>query len=512
MRSLVALAAPLSTRKKYRNNVFSSSDEEDRPRTSVYRKGQSEEQPSRRGLFDEDTDDNVEEQIKERQMQKKAQWDSLQAKLNEAMQTVETHKNDMLQVTNQLSAAIAKVEKRNRQLHNAKSLVQSLQQSLAQLQTQLDEEKQTRSREKEEWATEKAALQQEIDELQSGTVSPPVNPPVSPTTLLGKIWSKKKESPPAPSIAPTTTSSSQRPPMFTVPIISSDSIAGSDDDSPSEEEPPKMQPEEPVVVDQKAIPIGVSRMNFYMEERMKKEAEKRQKELKEQQEKNKLQEDFENEWAALAQETKELKKNKKLKKPTKANTRIARQRPSSFKQVPGTPAPSVTPTPVVEKPTPPPATPPATPVVSTPKEPIVDSTPKPPLPPEPSEAEMELYRRQQARLHELHESERQKREKAEEADILRRQLHGTVAQWAQNKPLVGLLTTLDQLVVIQGIVDPTAFAVSNDAESIKKGYRNLIRIIHPDKLRNATIQQQLVAKEVFTVVNQAFEAFKLSTS
>ncbi|KAG9413290.1 hypothetical protein AC1031_012504 [Aphanomyces cochlioides] len=328
MRSLVAVAAPLSTRKKYRNNVFSSSDEEDRPRTSVYRKGQSEEQPSRRGLFDEDTDDNVEEQIKERQMQKKAQWDSLQAKLNEAMQTVETHKNDMLQVTNQLSAAIAKVEKRNRQLHNAKSLVQSLQQSLAQLQTQLDEEKQARSREKEEWATEKAALQQEIDELKSGKVSPPVNTPVSPTTLLGKIWSKKKESPAAPNIVPTTTLSSQRPPMFTVPIISSDedessdSIAGSDDDSPSEEEPPKMQPEEPVVVDQKAIPIGVSRMNFYMEERMKKEAEKRQKELKEQQEKNKLQEEFENEWAALAQETRELKKNKKLKKPTKANTRV----------------------------------------------------------------------------------------------------------------------------------------------------------------------------------------------
>ncbi len=33
-------------------------------------------------------------------------------------------------------------------------------------------------------------------------------------------------------------------------------------------------------------------------------------------------------------------------------------------------------------------------------------------------------------------------------------------------------------------------------------------MIHPDKLRNATIAEQLEAKELFTILNQAFEKFK----
>jgi hypothetical protein len=33
-------------------------------------------------------------------------------------------------------------------------------------------------------------------------------------------------------------------------------------------------------------------------------------------------------------------------------------------------------------------------------------------------------------------------------------------------------------------------------------------VIHPDKLRNASVPEQLEAKELFTVLNQAFERFK----
>ncbi|RHY26850.1 hypothetical protein DYB32_007226 [Aphanomyces invadans] len=288
--------------------------------------------------------------------------------------------------------------------------------------------------------------------------------------------------------------------MFAVPVIpsdeeeSSDSILGHSSDSQDDlsendvsvderDAPVPLFEEEDVPAN---IPIGVSRMNFYMEARMKKEAEKRDKELQEKLEKSKLQEEFDNEWAALARETQELKRAKKLKKPTKGNTRKTRANSATDSADP----PVNTIPPQLSRATIPPV------------------TTSPPLPPEPSEADMELYRRQQARLHELHETERVKREKAEEADALRRHLHASVAQWAVGKPLLGLLNSLDQIPELQGIVDCAAIVATNDPDSIKKGYRALIRVIHPDKLRNASIPQQLVANEVFTVVTQAFDGFK----
>ncbi|KAF0719887.1 Aste57867_719 [Aphanomyces stellatus] len=512
-------------RKKHRNSVFSSSDEEDTPRRSSSRKGlfDDPDQASRRGLFDEDNDpheDNVEKMIKERQQQKKAHWEMLNTRLNEAMLAVESHKNEMEKVTLQLSTSLGKIEKRNRQLHNAKTLVQSLQHDLRHAQSQLEEETAGRARDREAWEVERRALQAHIDELKT---TKPQAPLLSPTTLLGKVWSKKKDVGGPTTGPPPPITASQRPPMFTVPVISSedeessDSIAGSDEpssESDDEDEAP-LPATTPNVVDEameKAIPIGVSRMNYYMEERMKKEAEKRLKEQQLLQEKSKVKADFENEWAALAQETKELKKQKKHKKPTKANTRIPRQRPASFnasfKQMPGQPIPTAAAPPI---PTPaPPTTTPSTsasiPTAVAPKEPVVVDAVKPPLPPEPSEAEMELYRRQQARLHELHESERLKREKAEEADTLRSRLHASIAVWAAGKTLLGMLSTLDQIAEFQGLMEP--LVVTSEPESIKKGYRTLIRVIHPDKLRNASVPQQIVANEVFTVVTQAFEVLK----
>jgi len=39
-------------------------------------------------------------------------------------------------------------------------------------------------------------------------------------------------------------------------------------------------------------------------------------------------------------------------------------------------------------------------------------------------------------------------------------------------------------------------------------FRKIIRIVHPDKLKGATISEELEAKELFTIINQAFEEFK----
>ncbi|ETV96908.1 hypothetical protein H310_09773 [Aphanomyces invadans] len=538
-----------AARRKHRNSVFSSSDEDEsveRSSSMLHRTTGSLDADSggnRRGLFDAAHEDeqDLEMKIKERQMKKKAHWDTLQAKLHEAMQAVDAHKNDVEVLTMQLAAALAKVDKRNRQLHNAKSLVHSLQSDLALLQAQLEEESTARRRDREAWEGERTVLLREIQSLKAAKAS--AAPQLSPTTLLGKVWSRKAPTKDtfatSPPVVPVVTT--QRPAMFAVPVIpsdeeeSSDSILGHSSDSQDDlsendvsvderDAPVPLFEEEDVPAN---IPIGVSRMNFYMEARMKKEAEKRDKELQEKLEKSKLQEEFDNEWAALARETQELKRAKKLKKPTKGNTRMTRQRPASFKQVPVASQP-----PAATPPPPPTTAPTGVPVQKTRASSATDSadppvntippqlsratippvTTSPPLPPEPSEADMELYRRQQARLHELHETERVKREKAEEADALRRHLHASVAQWAVGKPLLGLLNSLDQIPELQGIVDCAAIVATNDPDSIKKGYRALIRVIHPDKLRNASIPQQLVANEVFTVVTQAFDGFKQWTT
>ncbi|ETV64441.1 hypothetical protein, variant 1 [Aphanomyces astaci] len=531
----------MGSRKKLRNSVFSSSDEDDAaPRSSplpnrargLFHDTATDQVLNRRGLFDTSHEDekDLEMKIKQRQMQKKAHWDTLQAKLHDAMLTADMHKSDAEVLSVQLAAALAKVDKRNRQLQNAKSLVHSLQGDLAHLQSLLDEVSLGRRRDQEAWEGERNGFVQEIETLKAAAT--PKAPPISPTTLLGKVWSRKtpgKEFSSANEFLSVPVPPMQRPAMFTVPVIptddeeSSDSIVGhsssdqDDSDSDIEHQPPPSttsmapDPTNDFGPSTTSIPLGVSRMNYYMEARMKKEAEKRDKELQEKLEKSKLQEEFDNEWAALARETQELKKAKKLKKPTKTNTRIPRQRPGSFKQqmpasTPSTSS-STTSTPVT------PSQPRASDPQSSdqPSKPITTPSPppvtSPPLPPEPSEADMELYRRQQARLHDLHTSERTKREKAEEADVVRRHLHAAVTQWALGKPLLGLLNSLHEIPELQGVIDDHS-QVSNDPDSIKKGYRALIRIIHPDKLRNASVQQQLVANEVFTVVNQAFDGFK----
>ncbi|RHY35807.1 hypothetical protein DYB26_011424 [Aphanomyces astaci] len=453
----------MGSRKKLRNSVFSSSDEDDAaPRSSplpnraggLFHDTAPDQVLNRRSLFDTSHEDekDLEMKIKQRQMQKKAHWDTLQAKLHDAMLTADMHKSDAEVLSVQLAAALAKVEKRNRQLQNAKSLVHSLQGDLAHLQSQLDEVSLGRRRDQE--VGERNGFVQEIETLKAAAT--PKAPPISPTTLLGKVWSRKtpgKEFSSANEFlsVPAPVPPMQRPAMFTVPVIptddeeSSDSIVGhsssdqDDSDSDIEHQPPptttSMAPDPasdgPSTTSTTSIPLGVSRMNYYMEARMKKEAEKRDKELQEKLEKSKLQEEFDNEWAALARETQELKKAKKLKKPTKTNTRV-----TNYGEV-----------------------------------------------------------------------ERTKREKAEEADVVRRHLHAAVTQWALGKPLLGLLNSLHEIPELQGVIGDHS-QVSNDPDSIKKGYRALIRIIHPDKLRNASVQQQLVANEVFTVVNQAFDGFK----
>uniref|UniRef100_A0AAV1VLL1 J domain-containing protein n=1 Tax=Peronospora matthiolae TaxID=2874970 RepID=A0AAV1VLL1_9STRA len=140
------------------------------------------------------------------------------------------------------------------------------------------------------------------------------------------------------------------------------------------------------------------------------------------------------------------------------------------------------------------------------------STDSPPLPPEPTAASTELYLRQQARLRERHELEIKKKIEATEADAVRGDIHRRVEMWAFGKELLHMILTLDQVSLNSALKKCQLMVVqSPDDETVRKAYRNIIRVIHPDKLRGATIPEQLEAKELFTVLNQAFENFKNQT-
>ncbi|OWZ16315.1 hypothetical protein PHMEG_0009911 [Phytophthora megakarya] len=141
------------------------------------------------------------------------------------------------------------------------------------------------------------------------------------------------------------------------------------------------------------------------------------------------------------------------------------------------------------------------------------STDTPPLPPEPTIADTELYMRQQARLRERHELQMKKKIEADEADAVRGDIHRRVEMWAFGKELLHMILTLDQISSNDALKKCQLMVVqSPDDDTVRKAYRNIIRVVHPDKLRGATIPEQLEAKELFTVLNQAFEKFKNQAS
>eukprot|EP00644_Phytophthora_capsici_P000314 jgi/Phyca11/503691/fgenesh2_kg.PHYCAscaffold_4_\ len=106
-----------------------------------------------------------------------------------------------------------------------------------------------------------------------------------------------------------------------------------------------------------------------------------------------------------------------------------------------------------------------------------------------------------------------KKVEADEADAVRGDIHRRVEMWAFGKELLHMILTLDQISSSDALKKCQLMVVqSPDDETVRKAYRNIIRVVHPDKLRGATIPEQLEAKELFTVLNQAFEKFKNQAS
>ncbi|GMF31241.1 unnamed protein product [Phytophthora fragariaefolia] len=307
-----------------------------------------------------------------------------------------------------------------------------------------------------------------------------------------------------------------------------------------------------------------SRMNEYMEARARKRNEKLKRKQEKEHEETKKKEEYEKEWEKMAQEERERKRKQQQarrngrRRPASMKTvRVSqmRQQMNSKQQQKEQKEPQVSPP---AHPTDPPrphgednigdnsqpsrqprrksesktseseAEDERPPVFRTP------STEDPPLPPEPTVADTELYLRQQARLRERHELQMKKKMEADEADAVRGDIHRRVEMWAFGKELLHMILTLDQISSNEALKKCQLMVVqSPDDDTVRKAYRyaqncmlvllmhapvliclivdfsrNIIRVVHPDKLRGATIPEQLEAKELFTVLNQAFEKFK----
>lgn len=283
-----------------------------------------------------------------------------------------------------------------------------------------------------------------------------------------------------------------------------------------------------------------SRMNDYMEARARKRNEKLKQKQEKEHEESKKKEEYEKEWEKMAQEERERKRKQQQarrngrRRPAsmkavrvsqmrqQMNTKQQQQKEQKEPQVSVPPHPSDPPRPQGDdgpdlhrpsrrksesKTSGSDAEDERPPVFRT------SSTETPPLPPEPTAADTELYLRQQARLRERHELQMKKKLEADEADLVRGDIHRRVEMWAFGKELLHMILTLDQISSNEGLKKCQLMVVqSPDDDTVRKAYRNIIRVVHPDKLRGATIPEQLEAKELFTVLNQAFERFKSQTS
>ncbi|KAE9048958.1 hypothetical protein PR003_g137 [Phytophthora rubi] len=282
-----------------------------------------------------------------------------------------------------------------------------------------------------------------------------------------------------------------------------------------------------------------SRMNEYMEARARKRNEKLKRKQEKEHEETKKKEEYEKEWEKMAQEERERKRKQQQarrngrRRPASMKTvRVSqmRQQMNSKQQQKEQKEPQVSPQPHPNDPPRPhgddnigadvqpnryprrksesktsesEAEEEHSPVFRSP------STETPPLPPEPTVADAELYLRQQARLRERHELQMKKKLEADEADAVRGDIHRRVEMWAFGKELLHMILTLDQISSNDALKKCQLMVVqSPDDDTVRKAYRNIIRVVHPDKLRGATIPEQLEAKELFTVLNQAFEKFK----
>ena len=92
-------------------------------------------------------------------------------------------------------------------------------------------------------------------------------------------------------------------------------------------------------------------------------------------------------------------------------------------------------------------------------------------------------------------------------------LESTLSAWEFNKDgnkknIRNLLSSVHTVLWPNSGWKPVSFADLIDFTAIKKAHMKVIRVVHPDRLTDATPEQMVIALRVFDVLNTAFDQFK----
>jgi len=97
--------------------------------------------------------------------------------------------------------------------------------------------------------------------------------------------------------------------------------------------------------------------------------------------------------------------------------------------------------------------------------------------------------------------------------VAENQLEASLSAWENNKDgtrknIRNLLSSVQTVLWSNSGWKPVSFADLIDFAAVKKAHMKVIRVVHPDKLTDATPEQMVVALRVFDVLNTAFDRFK----
>ena len=110
---------------------------------------------------------------------------------------------------------------------------------------------------------------------------------------------------------------------------------------------------------------------------------------------------------------------------------------------------------------------------------------------------------------EMQEQEQRQQAAAHEAEAVRHDVKGCVASWARGKDIRRLLLTLHELLPDSMLSTPIADPPSTAQLDVKRGYRDAVKLVHPDRLSASLgARDRQLCESAFGILTDAFKAFK----
>ena len=125
------------------------------------------------------------------------------------------------------------------------------------------------------------------------------------------------------------------------------------------------------------------------------------------------------------------------------------------------------------------------------------------------EFEQKVARRQAQRRQQRQAEELIQQQQAAEVDGLTSQVDKTLDSWASGKGIVAMLRSIGEIFQpAEHAISPRITADATQHE-VKKAYRQIVRVVHPDKLKAAMpTKEKLLAQKLFTRINHAYEEYR----